>query len=628
MCKIKVGCSKTALVRHQQGNTHKEATTRTATLEKTNKKIDSILGPSDKDKARMEIKIASFIAEKNLPLSISEDLMALLKSLFPNDKTLSRVSLGKQKTTNVIRQVLGFQFLRDGCQKLRENKFSVIIDETTDRSTQSQLAILGTYFDAEEYKMNIVLIDMIAIPDGKAITITDYLVKSLEERHIPMENVIGFCADTCNVMFGVNHSVSKLLKERFPWIQTVKCSCHSIHLCASHAGKKIPKSLEDLCRNIYAHFNASSKRTDALREFQEFFETDKHKILQASQTRWLSMKQCVDRIIEQYDVLTHYFTGVVFEDPTHTNDMILKSLKNKFTLAYLEFMSFNLGRLVSFNTLYQSEMPLLHELEIEIRKLLKAVYLDFLDLKYVRETDAFSIDLDKNTIPLTKTYIGVKASHTMREIIDNLGDKHNDVQMFFSHCKNFLIELVGQIKKRFEDCQNFKFLSCLSPKIAHNLSVPSFAEIYESLPYLTEVADLEDVDKEWRAHAMNPSLNDEMECSEYWRVALHDKNSAGNKIYPNLAKIMSVLLSFPFSNAAVERLFSQLSLIKSKHRASLKQESLVALLQPKTYFKDRGSGQAGKYEPTEEMISLHKKMISNATDSTAEELRKNFLKDL
>ena len=148
--------------------------------------------------------------------------------------------------------------------------------------------------------------------------------------------MIDFCADTYNVMFGVNHSVSTLIKERFPWIQAVKCSCHSIHLCASHAGKKLPKSLEDLCRNIYFHFNASPQRTDALREFQEFFQADLHKILQASQTSWLSMKQCVDWIIEQYDVLTDYFTNVMFEDPTHTNDMIFKSLKNKFTSAYLE----------------------------------------------------------------------------------------------------------------------------------------------------------------------------------------------------------------------------------------------------------------------------------------------------
>ena len=180
--------------------------------------------------------------------------------------------------------------------------------------------------------------------------------------------------------------------------------------------------------------------------------------------------------------------------------------------------------------------------------------------------DVFSIDCNSNTVPLVITYIGVKASHTMREIIENLGEKHEDVRLFFTHCKSFLIELVAQIKKRFEDCQNLKFLSCLSSKVAYNLSMPSFSEIYQSLPYLTEVADLEVVDEEWRAHAMNPSLNEGMQSSEYWRVAFEERNSGGGRINANLAKVIGVLLSFPFSNAAVERLFSQLSLIKNKQR--------------------------------------------------------------
>ena len=176
--KTKVCCSKTALVRHQESNAHKEATKRGAPLERANKKIDSMLGSSDKvDKARMESKTASFIADKNSPISASEDVTLLLRSLFPNDKTLIRVSMGNQKTTNVIRQVLGFQFLREGCQQLQEGKFSLIIDDTIDCSAQCQLTLLGTYFDDEECKMNNVIIDVIEIPDGKAITITDCLVK-------------------------------------------------------------------------------------------------------------------------------------------------------------------------------------------------------------------------------------------------------------------------------------------------------------------------------------------------------------------------------------------------------------------------------------------------------------------
>ena len=124
---------------------------------------------------------------------------------------------------------------------------------------------------------------------------------------------------------------------------------------------------------------------------------------------------------------------------------------------------------------------------------------------------------------------------------------------------------------------------------------------------------------------MNPSLNGEMECSEYQKAVLHDKNSASSKNTPNLAKVIALLLSFPFSNAAVETFFSQLSLIKSKHRVSLKGETLLALLQSKAHFKDRDQDKVQNMNQQEEMISLQKMMPNNATknDATKNDVTKN-----
>ena len=77
--------------------------------------------------------------------------------------------------------------------------------------------------------------DLLPLPNGAAATIYESLVNSLKEKDIPMENVIGFCADSCNVMFGVNHSVAQMLVRDYPWIVAVKCSAHLIHLCSSYS---------------------------------------------------------------------------------------------------------------------------------------------------------------------------------------------------------------------------------------------------------------------------------------------------------------------------------------------------------------------------------------------------------
>ena len=80
---------------------------------------------------------------------------------------------------------------------------------------------------------------------------------------------------------------------------------------------------------------------------------------------------------------------------------------------------------------------------------------------------------------------------------------------------------------------------------------------------------------------MNPSFNEGMQSLEYWRVVFEEKNLRGGRIHTNMAKGIGVLLSLPFANALIERHLSQLSFIKSKQRASLKHESLLALLQAK-----------------------------------------------
>lgn len=112
-------------------------------LSKSQPKIGTLLGAPQNSVAKLEIKPCSFIVEHNLPIHLSEDLLALLSSLFPSGKTVQKATLGKQKATNVIRQVLGFNSLKESIVELKSRKFSLIIDETTDRSLKNQLPILN-----------------------------------------------------------------------------------------------------------------------------------------------------------------------------------------------------------------------------------------------------------------------------------------------------------------------------------------------------------------------------------------------------------------------------------------------------------------------------------------------------
>ena len=115
VCTSWLTSAKTSLKRHaesqkHQGNVKLSRVGKTSSIEQLVRQT-----PTSDVTTSIEVKLCAFIAEHDLPLSFSENMVTLLRSFCPNDSALSRVKLGKQKITNIIRQVLGFDYLRRWC---------------------------------------------------------------------------------------------------------------------------------------------------------------------------------------------------------------------------------------------------------------------------------------------------------------------------------------------------------------------------------------------------------------------------------------------------------------------------------------------------------------------------------
>lgn len=82
--------------------------------------------------------------------------------------------------------------------------------------------------------------------------------KTFKKHNVPLKNMIGFGADGCSVMMGLNNLVSSPFRSDYPGLVVMKCVCHSAHLCASEACKSLPRRCEDLAREVYNFFKCSS----------------------------------------------------------------------------------------------------------------------------------------------------------------------------------------------------------------------------------------------------------------------------------------------------------------------------------------------------------------------------------
>ncbi|CAD7092699.1 unnamed protein product [Hermetia illucens] len=164
-----------------------------------------------------------------------------------------------------------------------------------------------------------------------------------------------------------------------------------------------------------------------------------------------------------------------------------------------------------------------------------------------------------------------------------------EIDTFKNKCRNFYIEAILQILKRF-DLNNFFFrnLSIIAPDNVYACTYKSIASLLQQVPRL--LADnIQEIDSEYRT-LINFVKDKEqiLDIEEFWRMVA--RIEIGNEqAFPNLVKLVFAILSFPHSSANVERVFSQVNLMKTKIRNRLENATIKACLQTKGLLKLQNS---------------------------------------
>jgi hypothetical protein len=114
-------------------------------------------------------------------------------------------------------------------------------------------------------------------------------------------------------------------------------------LFASKACNKLPPVLEEIVKNVYSYVSGSSKRSEQLRQIQNYFQERHLKMLKLSGTRWLATHQCVEWLLLNWDALVVYFNIAAFEDNLDSNRAILEQLQSVDYKCYFLFLKFVLN---------------------------------------------------------------------------------------------------------------------------------------------------------------------------------------------------------------------------------------------------------------------------------------------
>lgn len=461
-CDCEINAKKSEIEKHVQREKHK-SNVRNSSKQPTLTSLPSVSNPlREKQVKEGEIKLAAFVVEHNLPLNIMTHLPELMRSVCKDSEIAKKIVSSRTKTTAVINNVIGKCSKEELRDIMKENKFSLIVDESTDKGCTKHLCIVVRTLIGE--KVADAFYDLIPVENASAENLYDAVVKSLMDEGIPYkENMVGFASDGANAMMGAHNSLSSRLKVDIPDLFVMKCICHSFHLCASYACETLPRAVEQLARDVYNYFMSSPKRLSELKEFQEFVKVKPHKLLHPSQTRWLSLQAVVSRLLEQYHALQLYFRDAVFSHRILAAETILEKLNDPTNKMYLQFLEFILPLFNDLNKRMQSEKPQIHTLHHSVSSVCRTIMDCYIKNDYLRKTAVENVQYrdPSNFVPLNELYLGPKVAAAVTN--STLGLTNQNLEAFQKRCLSFLIESVNQICMRFpfkdKTLENLRFIN-------------------------------------------------------------------------------------------------------------------------------------------------------------------------
>lgn len=380
-------------------------------------------------------------------------------------------------------------------------------------------------------------------------------------------------------MVGEQNSFFSHLKQDVPHAILMRCICHTAALIASKACEELPRGPEDLMRNIATYVSGSAKRCAILAELQEYFNQKEQKILKLATTRWLSRHDCVVRILNNWDVLEHFFLLAINEDKLRSAENIYNDMKNLYLKAYLLFMKYALNFLNSFNALFQSNNILIHKLRGHCLNLFVQLCTNYLKPELCTREKILDMNLrhPDNFLPLNKIKIGGECEIFLRSLPVDGQDE------FRKKCLSFYITAATEILKRlpFQD-PKFKSMEFLDPQVAFSLVHNCETDILSLANNFSDFIDVTNLTTEWQKLPttftdIEIEIFKKMPLDQMWLEIQNIKNFDEEYLFPNLGKLANITLTLPHSNAEAERIFSMVTDIKVKKRNRMGDDTLNAM---------------------------------------------------
>jgi hypothetical protein len=365
------------------------------------------------------------------------------------------------------------------------------------------------------------------------------------------------------------------------------------------------------CINIHLPFVISDgEKEDTNNNATETPKEKFRRLIKLSETRWLVVSDCVERVLQHYDTLKlHFDLAYSHERCYYAKNLseMYKDEKNRLLLLFLHPVLKDLKRLtLLFQSNEKDSLKVFHDLKIYFlslaARLLKNSAISHRSAEAlcdVKVTDFVLLDIED--IDYGSSFLSeVEKSQISKE---NKSDVKLWARAFLS---NLFTGLQGRLKGLFtlqSKVEHFTMTSFMKKRFqSGDFPAPFFDQS------ATKQAEYQESCRQIQLQAWN------CEGTEPFWIAVHGwKDALGRHPYRNVSEGVLKILCLPVSNGEVERLFSQINVVKDKKRNRMKTDLLEAILHIKFGLR-RLDTKCQTFNPPVELCNFNASMYAQETE--------------
>lgn len=161
------------------------------------------------------------------------------KKCFKDSKSTSDMKLHRTKWTQIINDILAPHFEQELRSDIGDQKYSLLLDESTDVSVTKYLGVVVRYFSVKQNRVVSAFLALQSLESSDAVGIVSALIKCLKNHDLDLNNLIGLGTVNAAVMTGSRHSAYISLKTQYnlSHLILIPCVCHSLQLAVTRASE-------------------------------------------------------------------------------------------------------------------------------------------------------------------------------------------------------------------------------------------------------------------------------------------------------------------------------------------------------------------------------------------------------